>query len=392
MNLYRKHKVILLSLFGILLLLVYLNSRLGHLENDEVVYKTLVEKIACKTAFCVIPDLKYYNIQNTPILKILDKQVYDHPIFFRPPAFIFTLALFYSMIGKWVYFIINPALYIFLSILMYELLYLITKNHNIALKGLSLVIVSPFLLFQIFKLWMDMFLTFFIFLSLYLILLYQYQKKQLRYAFLSCLSVAIAILTKYQAVLVLPLLGYFLIKFIHGNKLFRIILVFAGPLLLAGLWFAFIIPFHPTIQFLFSNKPTAYELANFPFLKYVATRPVYYYFSALILINPIYLMIINWKDISQKKFPVVKPIAIFVLFVLFVLSCISTIGSFQSRYILIIQPFLILLTALIPFNKNIYTKYFSIAAIFIAFITLAINISNQSVEIFSIPEMFGFKI
>jgi 4-amino-4-deoxy-L-arabinose transferase-like glycosyltransferase len=395
-NLYLNHRRLFFLLVGLFGIFVVLNSTLLHQENDEVVYQTLTQKISCSAHRCLLPDLSNYSLQNTSILDILDKSVYDKPIFFRPPAYIYINAIFFPILGKFIFYIIPPFLYIGIIILIYESLYLVTKSDRIALQGFVLAIFSPFLIFHVFKIWMDLFMTFLVYTSFYCVILYQYQKQALWFILLGSLSLTLAVLTKYQAIIFLPLMLFIATR--NQEKYRTIIIFFINILSLCfvGIWIWYISRFNPTIQFILSNNPSNEVIQQFPFVKYVAQRPFYYYFSSLILLNPVYLICfipqvllnIFTKNINIKNKLILLSLIVYVFSVLVVFSIIAKFGStFQSRYVLMIQPFLVFLMSFVPIQKNILVKTITILFILIALFTVSINISMQNAEIFSLDEL-----
>src|SRR5689334_21801461 len=56
-----------------------------HLEGDEMVFRTLIQQVR--------GSFFRYTLQGTAILPELNQQNYDLPIFFHPPAFVYTAAL-----------------------------------------------------------------------------------------------------------------------------------------------------------------------------------------------------------------------------------------------------------------------------------------------------------
>jgi 4-amino-4-deoxy-L-arabinose transferase-like glycosyltransferase len=348
----------------------------------------------------MFPDLGKYKLQGSEIYKILDPKVYDTRLFFRPPFFIYFSAMFYPLTGNKIFYILPALEYFGLIILMYETVFFLTKSDKFALKSLYLTALSPFLLFHVFKIWMDLCLTFLVFAGFCFAVLSKMERYCKLMIFLSGLSLTLAMLTKYQAVIILPLVVYILI-YSHGiTKVFGLLKIFFVPFSLVFIWLIYLAQYHPTLQYLTSNTPTSEELVKFPFVRRMADRPGYYYFISLFMVNPVYLLlsgpVVRLKNIHigiikySGLQPVFAAIYVFAVVMLMVFTFIAAKGStYQSRYILMIHPFFIFLMTFIPLPRNFMIRTAFILGIIYSLFILSLNISLQSAELFSLPELLG---
>jgi 4-amino-4-deoxy-L-arabinose transferase-like glycosyltransferase len=277
-------------------------------------------------------------------------------------------------------------------------MYVLTGSGRTALKAMILSIFNPFLLFHAFRIWTDLFMTFFIFLSFLFAVKFKYEKKLPIFAFLSGLALTVAVLTKYQALLAIPLILFFIVKSLKKEQIPAVLAAFLIPFLLLFYWLSFLLPYKPTLQYLLSNTPSAEVLSKYPFVAYVAKRPVYYYFLSLFTVNPVNLILFvplvrairtGYRPVLFT--PIVKnivmPILLFIVIVLLIFTVIGTSGStFQSRYVLMTQPFLVLLVSLVPLRR-VFLRVATGSVVFFTVLMASINIVSRSAELFSLPEM-----
>jgi hypothetical protein len=132
-------------------------------------------------------------------------------------------------------------------------------------------------------------------------------------------------------------------------------------------------------------------LETYKFLDYAYHRPIFFYFINLFLVNPLYFF--TFLLFEKKYFEkVIKEYGFLVIFlfeiIIFLLLSFSVIGSlggtFQMRYILLAEPFLIVLLSLINFEKYKLTKI-----LFFIFIIHNILLFIINTVLLNFPENFS---
>lgn len=281
---FRYRKLIYGYVVTLFIILLVTSIMLPHMEGDELVYQTLGSKLSSG---------QLYSLQDTALLKYLSPDIYNTPIFFRPPLFSIYLAVLYKSLGV-VGFRIAPVLvYMLLCFALYKIVYHITKSKNTALKSLVLSTTSTLMLFSSVQIRLDLFMTLMATISFYYVLLYRNTKKY-KYILYSGLFLVFAVLTNYTAIILYP---FFLFAVLYKKNVRTIVmplLVFVLPVLLIVIWFyLYFIQYHMTFASLFS-KPSATMLEKYAYIRYVHDRPFYYYFLTFFIVNPIYLFVFSF--------------------------------------------------------------------------------------------------
>lgn len=375
---YKKFIVAFVVLFFLLFIIITLS--IPHREGDEVIYQTLGMKLANGQA---------YNLQETTILKFLPQHMYNTDFFFRPPAFMIYLAILYKLFGTVGLHVAPVLIYITLCIIIYKTVFLITKSQHTSLKALIISVLSTQFIFASTKIHLDLFLTLMVALSFFFLVFYK-EKKNYWFACLAGLFLVLAVLTKYTALVLFPLFLLFLLM-VDKRKPQSLVL-FLLPSLVLIYWFYFIFSvIHMSTEALVS-APDKDMLARFPFVTYVHDRPFYFYFLNIFLINPffVYFFLLckknMWHHLTKQYGYVVYFLITVILVLLLALTYMGIRGvSYQMRYILPAEPFLIILLSLIPFEKNKALQQISFLFIFYNLLLILYNFGKA--EIYSFFEM-----
>lgn len=376
-----KHKKIVFLITIIIFTFVLITSLTrNRFENDELIYQTLAIKLE---------NFRTYNLQGTDLLNNLPKEIYDTKVFFYPPTFIILLSLSHFLLGNIGFQIIPPILYMFFCFLIYKTVLELTKSKENALKSLVLSLFSSMALFVSVRGSMDLFMTLITFASFYFLILLEKHKAK-KYIFLSGLFISLAVLTKYIPIIVLVFYIPILLQIIYKNRLVKHIYLFFIPFSLILIWFIYLFQYNPSFSF-FMHQENSKVLETYKFLDYAYHRPFFFYFLNTFLVNPLYLFIFL---LFQKKYliEVVKKYGFLVIYlieiIIFLLLCFTLIGvvggTFQMRYILLAEPFLIILLSIINFEK-----YKLARILFIIFIVQNIFLFMINTMLLNLPENFS---
>jgi len=326
-----------------------------HAENDEQVYTTLAQRITCMRPGCFIFDFHRYNLLGTPILQSLPDAEYHASSFFHPPAFIVVLSLFYRVGGGGGIKALPLILYFLIAFIIYRILSLLDCSKKTKELGVVLSLCSSLLLFNSQQIWMDLFMATMTLLSFYFLVAFAKGKNK-RDIVLSGIFFFCAVFTKYWAIILIIPFVFFIIQNSRRKSFIPLILFFL-PISLVGINYVLkIIPIssHPLMNELF-HLGTASKHSPYPFIEYVTHRPLYYYFYAVFLINPVYLymgMVMRRAfNKTLKGSSLSHHVAqISVCIILYSLVFFSFFGllqsGFQTRYIVFIEPFFIILASL----------------------------------------------
>jgi 4-amino-4-deoxy-L-arabinose transferase-like glycosyltransferase len=309
-----------------------------HIENDEIIFQTLVKKNSFK--------LRDYTLHGTDILEKLAKENYDFASFPHPPAFVYLETIFYRLFGQAGLMFVP----VFASLGTIFLVFKIGKHLYSREKGLlasAIMAVCPILVFISTKIWIDSLLVFLVALSFYLMLKIN-KPWQVVY---SGIVFSLAILTKYPAVFVLPaILIVIFNKFKNIRQVVLSLLCFFVPLLITIPWFKY--NYLETGVIFRNSVPSAELIEKFPFVKKVVNRPFYFYSLQLVLVYPIYgLGYLGILGIFGKKY-LGKNLTLVVWFLSYLVALTFfglKGGGYQTRYIAAGLPGLALLSvAVLP--------------------------------------------
>ncbi|MFC1711066.1 ArnT family glycosyltransferase [Patescibacteria group bacterium] len=340
-----------IQVFLILILLGSFLLRLPALfrvpvENDEIIFSTLIEKTTFK--------FKDYSLQETSILAKLPQSTYNYPVFHHPPFYVYTQAFIKKILG------VNNlmVLPVFSGLLT---IFLVFKIGSILLdskKGLLaafILSICPITLFVSTKAWMDSFLTLLLTLSVFFALK---AKKSVYFAFMAGLFLTLSLLTKYTAIAIIPTI--FLIfwqnEYNIKNKI-KFFILFLIPLVVSLPWFLYYLQ---TVGRPWQSLNLSGEAESmFPFVKMVNSRPFYFYLTQTLILFPIYLLpLINlFKRKNFIKNNLFSFSWVFSFFLILTLYGVSG-RSMVMRFIAPLFPSLALLTAVSirKFNNvNIFT-------------------------------------
>lgn len=352
-----------------------------HIENDEVIYQTLADKVS--------KNPLDYSLQGTAILEKLPKLNYDHPIFHRPPLFVYLLAFFRSLFGKNLG-ILLPILSGALMIMIIFLLGREAYGEKKALLATSLVSFCPTFLFASTRILIDILLALLVSLTVFILIISIKKQKVIGYIF-SGLIFGLAVLTKETAFLVLPTCLYLIFKEgITAKKVLFALCMGGVSFLVCFPWFYHFYRVSGTFLPWWA-KIYKENLSMFPFVDMTVNRPWYFYFLQLILISPVYIFgYFNLVKRIRDKKDLTEVLWIFSYFIVLTIHGISGQG-YQTRYILPAIPALSLLSAdiLVKVNKIILV----IAIFFLAygFLTGLLNsLLFKPADLFSIFYFFKY--
>lgn len=349
-----KHAIIscVIILFFTLLLITII---LPHDETDERIYQTLGVKLA---------SFQQYTLQNTAILKYLPQKIYDTPLFFRPPAFAAYLAIWHMFLGNLGFRISPVIIYIILCLVLYKTVLHMTKSENSALKALVLSAVSSLLLYSSVQIHLDLFMTLMASLSFYFAVVFRESGKR-RHVFFSGVFIALAVLTNYTAAILYPFFSLFMFYRLRGKYFVQYFFLFLFPSIMVLLWLYNVLAIYHMPALSLLSPPVREELTNH-FISYVYHRTFYFYFLNIFITNPLYLFILVLlkRDVwNRLRFHYGKIMYFLLSIILTVLTSLTLYGvlggTYQMRYILLSEPFLIILLSLIPFEEiRVLWNYF----------------------------------
>ncbi len=240
---------------------------LPHIENDEVIYQTIAEKIT--------KNLWDYSLQGTEILRQLPKAQYDYSIFRHPPLFIWLIALTKVIFGVR-FQILVPIIFGILTIYFTFLIAKKLYSYKEALISAVILSFCPILYFVSGKLWIETQFTFLGSLSFYLLLLATEKNKWIWFS-ISGLVFGLSLLSKYTSLGILPAFCYYILqkKFpIKKLFLFSLSLLIAASILILP-WLFYYYRILGADSYLRQFIPTPEYINMFPFCKMTYERPFY---------------------------------------------------------------------------------------------------------------------
>jgi 4-amino-4-deoxy-L-arabinose transferase-like glycosyltransferase len=250
---------------------------LPHGETDERVFTTLVGQVRAHPL--------HYTLRGTPILRQLDAQNYDKPIFFHPPAFVFLCAAL-NRIG--IPLRLVPVLLDLATIACLYLLTLRLYGEREALWAAGLLALCPITWFVSQHIWIDAMLVFAVTLALLAADRAGRKATAGSYAVAGA-AFALAFLSKATAVLALPAMIALALRhdprWWSPRKLGAAAAAAAPPCLL---WMAALRIAYG--QWLPSAFPTAAMMQQYPFVAQVVARPWHFYLSSLLLFAPVFML------------------------------------------------------------------------------------------------------
>jgi hypothetical protein len=299
-----------------------------HIEGDEMVFKTLIEQV----------DKNFFNysLQRTPILPELNQQNYDLPIFFHPPAFVYT-ALLLS-------FLPLPLVPVLMNLATIALVFFIGRRlygDEGALWAAFLAAVCPVTWFLSQKIWLDNMLILTTTASVAAAIWAADRDREWAYVVAGGVF-GLAILTKVTAVLMILPLTVLIRQRDKGGMTFGKAAAFLLPVcLLAGWWELTLKTFNN--QWLPSAFPNPEMIAKFPFVAEIVARPWYFYLVNVVAISPVYVLALD--ALRQKQLRDLAPALWFLAFWAAMTGFGLRGGGYQTRYVAPAYPALALLAA-----------------------------------------------
>lgn len=330
-----------------------------HLENDEVIFQTLINKTTFK--------LKDYTLQNTAILPALAGENYDFPSFPHPPGFVYFQTLIIRIFGA-NFLILLPVLGSLGTIFLVFKISQLLENSRTGLVAAALLSLCPISFFAATKIWIDSFLTFLISLIVYLGL----KIKQAKDALLAGLVFSMAVLTKYPAFFILPVVFLMILQKIKSwRQRAKALGFFLLPLVLTLPWFIF--QYQTSGVIIRSSIPSSELIEKFPFVRMAVARPFYFYFIQTVVLFPLYFL--GLKNLFSIKFLKTNLIfGVWSMSYFFALTFFGFIGGgYQMRYILPAFPALAILTSKSLANINNFCLFLMLLTAVYAVLTGVLN-------------------
>ena len=301
-----------------------------HNEADEVIYLTLADKVS--------NNFFDYTLQGSPLLAKLPQGTYNHPIFLRPPLFVYLLAFFGIFHAQIFLPLLSglAALWTTSAIAMR-----LSKPGDQSILSCLVLSFCPILLFSSVRILIDIVLALLVSLSVLMTMLAVDKGKNSIFA-MAGLIFGLAVLTKEAAVLILPVLLYLILRDrVNRQNLISIASFAIAALLISTPWFFY---FYKVTGSFVRGGINA-EILQLPFIKMAVERSWYFYFLHVALISPIYLF--GYLEIIErlrKRESLLEVIWVFSYFI--PLTLYGLMGnSYQTRFILPAVPALALLTA-----------------------------------------------
>lgn len=299
-----------------------------HDEGDEMVFKTLVDQVA-KNFF-------NYSLQGTALLPQLNQQNYDLPIFFHPPAFVYTALLFSFLPLPLVPVLINLgtiALVFFIGRRLY--------GDDRALWAAFLAAVCPVTWFISQKIWIDNMLILTATASVAAAIWAADDRRAWAYAIAGAVF-GLAFLSKVTAVLILvPVFALIWQRDTDGVTPAKAVAFSIPVVVMAGAWELILKSCNN--QWLPSAYPNPDMLAKFPFVALIVARPWYFYLVNLVAITPVYLLALD--ALRRRQARDLTPALWFLVFWTAMTVFGLQGGGYQTRYLAPAYPALALLAA-----------------------------------------------
>ena len=319
-----------------------------HTEGDELIYMTLVEQLESGRG---------YTLQGSPILEqgVIDREQYDHPLFFHPPGGIALFWLFVKLAGVWGYPLVQLCSYA----LFFWSMMALARSFGATGSDLGLVLVAalsafnPLMTHVTLKFWLDGPLLAFATLAVVLFVRAA-QRQSARLAFAAGLVLGYASLIKVTAFLVVPgafLLAWPLLAPSGMRNMVRFALLLLLPAALVQLpwelwqWQAVGSPFPG-----WAGKPSAGLIARNDYIYYLTVvRPPWVYLTLTPMIIwtlvPDVLMLPLVRDDREVR-RLGLSCLVWILTVIGFHVAVGFLGySRVLRYIILITPATVLLFA-----------------------------------------------
>lgn len=246
-----------------------------HNEIDEVIYLTLAEKVT--------HNFSDYTLQGTELLAKLPKATYDHPLFLRPPLFVYLLAIFGIFSAQVLLPVVAGLAVLWIT---FSIARKLATQSDQAILGCLLLAVCPILLFSSARILIDALLAMFVALSV-LVTMTAVEKSKASLFVLAGVILGLAVLTKETGVLVSPVLVYLVVRGgFTRDKLVFLACLGSAMLLISAPWFLY---HHALTGTFFRGTEIPDENLQLPFIKMMVERGWYYYFVHTAVVAPVYL-------------------------------------------------------------------------------------------------------
>lgn len=365
--------VIIIILFSIVLKLLIFSY--PHKGIDEVVYWQLTENFI-KTG--------HYNILGTDIIERLPSRIYDKSLFHHPPLYMIFLIPFVLLKLKKYAVIINylgHALCIISVALIGRSMVSFYSFKRVSFWWLPIfgIAIDPTMMFVSRKLWMDGLLAGLISFSITLFYLSGRSKNKLALLFLGSVFWGLAVMTKFIALIIMPIIVMILFFYKREFKSFRMAFfwAFIPCLTIIMPWF---VNFYFNFGCLFPYwiKADAQLIALNPYIEMCFRMPWHYFFSILFFVQPLFLFcpIAYFTIFKKERFlELVIPVT-WILIYLFFCTFYSLKKELtpEIRYLTPVIPaiYIIIYPILLWLKKT--RGLFIILSIFIFFYSMFISI------------------
>lgn len=366
--------------FLIAILLLSLAIRLPaffipHAEYDELIYQTLADKVS--------HEFLDYSLRGTEVLKKLPAEIFDTPLYERPPLFVYLLALFRSLLGvQW-----GILLPIVTGVLTILAVYAVAKqlyDEQRAILSAFVLACCPVLLFGSVRILIDSLLALLVTSTIWLCVVAAKKRKSALFALAGALF-GFTILTKETGCLTLLVCLFVLFKDgVQKEKLKFFALYVCCAAIVATPWYLY---FYKTVGtfFVWRSSISPRYMEMFPFVRIVALRPWYFYVQNLTLCAPVYVL--AWIGIllhlKNRKLPVEVVWALAFLVPLTVLGLRGQ--GYQTRYLLPGIPALAILSAQVLARRNAWVWTVGVALLGIGVLTGILNcLMSKPADVFPV--------
>ncbi len=299
-----------------------------HFEGDERVFRELVQRV--RTSFFD------YSMHGSPQLGELNPANYDLPIFFHPPAFVYTARL--------LWFLPLPLVPVLMNLVTIALVFALGRrlyDDECGLWAALLVALCPVTWFMSQKIWIDNMLVMMVAASMVATMYAADRGRVWAYALAGAIF-GLTYLTKVAAILILPSLAVLAFQRDDRRRGAAKVAAFAIPAALMVGWWQLTLKAYNGVWSP-SAFPDAGVVAAVPFTALVVDRPWYFYVINLVEITPVYLLALGAALRRRAhELPVVLwVVAFWIGATMFGLRG----GGYQTRYLAPAYPALALLAA-----------------------------------------------
>ena len=306
-----------------------------HVENDEQIYQTLADKVA--------RDPLDYSLRGTELLAHLPREIYDTPLYERPPLFVFVLAAFRGVLGE-AWGILVPVLAGTLTLLATYAVARELYGSELALRSAAIASLCPLLLFCSVRILIEALLVLLVTTTVWLCLVATRKRSTGLFA-ATGVVLGLTLLTKETGLLVAPVCLFALFREGPRREKARFLVPLAlGALATAAPWYLHVYSVLGTFVVWRSSISPEY-MERFPFIREIALRPWHFYASNLALCAPVYVL--GWiEGLDQARRKLVSTELVWGAAFLLPLTWLGMRGGgYQTRYLLPAVPAFAILAA-----------------------------------------------